>query len=109
MCCIDQCTFNNLVSRVTTLERNYFLLQQQVNGMNSSYKKLAPLFIHGTDFDINHDYHNTLYNGLNNYSVYYNGVKFLKPGVDFNYITDIPGGIHLLMAYDGADEFLLIA
>lgn len=61
----------------------------------------TPLIITVADFEVNGTtYNNTDLEGLNQFLVYQNGVRYLIPGVDFNYIAD--GGIELVeQIYDG--------
>lgn len=67
----------------------------------------TPLIITAADFELDATtYNNTDLEGLNQFVVFLNGVRYLIPGIDFNYIP--AGGIELVeQIYDGQQIILI--
>lgn len=74
---------------------------------NSSTAYRLPLILTTSDFEVDAvTFNDTDLAGLNQFLVYLNGVRYLLPGVDFNYLTT--GGIVLIEPIYSGQQIILI-
>lgn len=101
-------TIKTILSRLSAIDKKIYDLQQ---AQTTPFVKLNPKFIIGSDLDDDKIYSNNQYVDRNDYAIFKNNddVRFLKPDVDFIYLTDSGSqAFQLLIDVADDDEFVLL-